>query len=136
MGKNRQRLGLLSLEAPLISNLDVIINIALIKQYHHNMRKGEAEQMVMQYLKRYGMEGIAHHRNPALTERQRFCVMLLRAAMVDDAIIVIDRPFTIMPDLPSAHFIYEALDTIDDSFTECHIFDYIREKDRYRVSDE
>lgn len=134
--ENRQRLGLVSLDAPLISNLDVSINIALIKQYHHNLHKDEAERIVIHYLRRYGMEKIARQRNALLTERERFCVMLLRAAMVSDAVIAIDRPFKMVPDLQNARFIYDALKSIDDSFTECHIFDYSWDEDRYRMTDD
>jgi len=35
--KNKKNLGLVSLDVPLISNLDVWINIALIRQYHQNL---------------------------------------------------------------------------------------------------
>jgi len=59
--------------------------------------------------------------------------MLLRAAMVRDSIIVIDKPFEILPDVPDDKFIYDALKTIEDSFKECHIFDFAWFKDRYRM---
>ena len=131
--KNKQNLGLVSLDVPLISNLDVWINIALIKQYHENLPEDKAEVLVLQYLQRYGMEHIAKKRNPALFNKERFCTMLLRAAMVVDSIIVIDRPFKIIPDVPDDQFIYDLLKRIDDSFKECHIFDYAWFKDRYRI---
>jgi hypothetical protein len=70
---------------PLISNLDVWINIALIKQYHQNLSRNAAEREVLGYLRRYGLEVIAYKRNPALTAEQRFRVMLLRAAMVSSS---------------------------------------------------
>lgn len=133
--ENKQRIGLVSLDAPLISNLDVWINIALIKEYHQNLPRTEAEDTVFEYLRRYGMENTAYKRNPALTNRERFCVMLLRAAMVTDAILVIDRPFTIIPDIKDASFIDETIETIDDLFAQCHIFDYIWNKERYRMND-
>jgi len=133
--ENKQRLGLVSLDAPLISNLDVWINIALIKEYHQNLPRAEAEGLVFEYLRRYGMENTAYKRNSALTNRERFYVMLLRAAMVADAIIVIDRPFTIIPDLKDASFIDEAIKTGDDLFAQCHIFDYTWNKERYRMND-
>lgn len=126
---------MVSLEAPLISNLDVWGNIAMIKEYHQNLPRREAEKLVLQYLRRYGMESAAYKRNPALTNGERFCVMLLRAAMVEDAIVVIDRPFTIMPDIKDASFIDEAIKKIDDLFAQCHILDCSWNKDRYRMDD-
>ena len=118
---------------PLISNLDVWVNIALIKQYHENLSANKAQELVLRYLTGYGMELISNKRNPALTNRERFCAMLLRAAMVRDSIVVVDRPFAIIPDVQDDRFIYDALKAVDDSFKECHIFDYMWSRDRYRM---
>lgn len=132
-GNNKQHLGLVSIDIPLISNLNVWVNIALIRQYHQNIREVEARQTVLQYLQRHGMAHIADKRNPALTHEERFCAMLLRAVMVADAIVVIDRPFQIMPDQQDARFIYDALKKVSDSYRETHIFDYSWNGHRYRV---
>lgn len=51
--------------------------------------------------------------------------------MLPEAVIVIDRPFRIIPYLEDISFIYEALEKIDDMFTQCFIFDFSREKNRY-----
>jgi len=131
--KNKNNLGLVSLDAPLISNLDVWINIALIKQYHENLPDKNAKSLALQYLQRFRMEHIADKRNSALTNKERFIVMLLRAAMVKDSIIVLDRPFTIIPDVQDDRFIYDALQIISDSFKECHTVDYTWYKDRYGI---
>ncbi len=133
--KHKKNLGLVSLDVPLISNLDVSVNIALIKQYHENLSADMAQRLVLSYLTKYSLADISHKRNPALTNRERFCAMLLRAAMVRDSIVVIDRPFTIIPDVQDDRFIYDALKVVDDSFKECHIFDYLWSKDRYRTID-
>ena len=131
--KHKKNLGLVSLDAPLLSNLDVSVNIALIKQYHENLSADKARELVLSYLTRCSLEHISNKRNPALTNRERFYVMLLRAAMVRDSVVVIDRPFTIIPDVQNDQFIYDALKVVDDSFKECHIFDYLWSKDRYRM---
>jgi ABC-type lipoprotein export system ATPase subunit len=128
-------LGLISSNVPLISNLDVWHNIALIRQYHSNMPEKKAKSFVIQCLQRLELEGIAYKRNPFLSGEERFCAMLLRAAMVDDAVIVIDRPYNIMPHLRSTSFIYAALEKIDDLFTLCYIFDYNHDKNKYRMTD-
>ena len=133
--KHKKNLGFVSLDVPLLSNLDVWVNIALIKQYHENLSSDKAQKLVLSYLARYSLEDISNKRNPALTNRERFCAMLLRAAMVRDSIVVIDRPFTIMPDIQDDRIIYDAVRTIDDSYRECHIFDYLWSKDRYRMID-
>lgn len=66
-----------------------------------------------------------------LSEEERFCVKVLRAAMVPNAVIVIDRPFKMLHYLKDTTFIYETLGKIEDLFTRCDILDYAQEKNRY-----
>jgi ABC-type transporter Mla maintaining outer membrane lipid asymmetry ATPase subunit MlaF len=129
----KSRRGLVSLETPLISNLAVWMNIALIPQYHQNMPEREAKAMTLNLLQRLDVPAIAEKRNPTLTTAERFCAMLLRAAVVKDAIVVLDKPFRILTDLPDSGFIMETLGKIDDLIAEIYIFDYSWEKDRYEI---
>jgi ABC-type lipoprotein export system ATPase subunit len=131
MGQEKHRLGLVSLDAPLISNLSVLSNIALIKQYHGRLSVREAEDITLMHLTKLHLEDIATQRNPVLLEEQRFCVMVLRAVMVENAMVVIDRPFKIMPDLDDTRFIRDVLTSVDDLFQECHVFDYLWNEKRY-----
>jgi ABC-type lipopolysaccharide export system ATPase subunit len=133
---HKERLGLVSLDAPLISNLAIWSNIALILQYHQNVPRQEARAFTEDLLRRLGMVTIAEKRNPALTTEERFCAMLLRALMVSDAILVLDRPFSIMTHLPDGRFIMETLRKVDDFIVEIHIFDYTWEKERYGGGDD
>ena len=58
--------------------------------------------------------------------------MLLRAAMVKDAMILIDRPFRIIPHLKDIQFYSStALKKIDDLYVSCHIYDYQWMKEKY-----
>jgi len=131
MTQEKHRLGLVSMDAPLISNLSVLSNIALIKQYHGRLSVREAEDIAGMHLEKLHLDNIAGKRNPVLLETQRFCVMVLRAVMVEDAMVVIDRPFKIMPDLDDTRFIRDVLTSVDDLFQECHIFDYLWNEERY-----
>lgn len=131
--ENKARLGMVSADVPLISNLDAWINVALIRQYHEDLPQDEARREVLQYLDRYGLSAIADRRAPSLKDQELFCVMLLRAAMVAHAVIVIDRPFRIMPDLKDTHYLSHALKLIDDLYEECHILDYVWMKERYGI---
>ena len=135
MAEHRPHLGLVSLEVPLISNLPVWSNIALIRQYHENMPWEEAKTLVLDLLQRFGMAATAEKRNPSLTAEERFCIMLIRAAMVRDAVVVLDRPFRIFPDLPDGRFFTDSLRKVDDLIAEAHIFDYNWEKGRYGATD-
>lgn len=107
------------------------MNIALIKQYHENMPRRQARQLALSCLERFGLGRIADRRNPALNTEERFCVMLLRAAMVKDAMILIDQPFQIVPHLKDGRFIMNALKIIDDLYLSCQIYDYRWMKEKY-----
>ena len=124
------RCSLVSAEVPLISNLDVCRNIALIYQYHRDASKKYALDFVRQCLQRFGLERIAHKKNPELSNEERFYVMLLRAAMIERAVIAIDCPFRMLLYNNDRDFIYEALEKIDDLFVRCEIFDYDQEKQK------
>jgi ABC-type sugar transport system ATPase subunit len=121
---NRRQAAPVSVDVPLISNQEVWMNIALIKQYHENMPRLQAENMALNALQRLDMAQIAYKRNPSLTNEERFCVFLLRACMVKDAIVIIDRPFKIIPHLQDIDFIFRTLKKIDDFYVTCHIYDY------------
>jgi ABC-type sugar transport system ATPase subunit len=133
---HEQRVGLVSEVTPLISNLDVWANIALIPQYHRNMPWREAEAYVADILGRLDMLSIAYKRNSSITNEERFCAMVLRAAMVKDSILVLDRPFKILSNLKDSGFMMDTLQKVDDLVAETHIFDYTWEKDRYGVTDD
>ncbi len=132
--EKNERLSWVSANVPLISNLDVWANIALIRQYHENMAAAEARRLAEEYLRRYGLEGISSKRGPALTNEQRFCVMLLRAVMVRDAILIIDQPYKILIYSKADTYLDDTLKVIDDSFKECYIFDLTWNRDRYRTT--
>jgi hypothetical protein len=50
-------------DVPLISNLDILGNLALIKQYREDLPKLEAESLVLSYLRRFDWSG-SPPRNP------------------------------------------------------------------------
>jgi ABC-type lipoprotein export system ATPase subunit len=133
INQHKRHIGLVSVDVPLISNLDVCDNIALIIQYHRDAPVGEAENHVMNYLMRFHLEAIARKRNPSLSDRERFCAMLVRAVMVDSAVVVIDRPLKLLPDLEDNRFFYNTLTTVSDLFTECHILDYKWNRHHYEM---
>jgi len=123
------------MDIPLISNLNVWHNIALIRFYHLSESRLRAKKRVFGLLSRFQKMEIADLRIAALDHRERFLVKLLRAAMVQDALIVIDRPFRLVPDLPDAAMIEDSLARIDDLYFSCQIFDYSWNRDRYRIDD-
>jgi ABC-type lipoprotein export system ATPase subunit len=136
VAEHRPHLGVVSLELPLISNLPVWSNIALIRQYHENTPMEEAKAFAVGLLRRFGLAGISEKRKSALKTEELFCAMLIRAAMVRDAVVVLDRPFRILPDRRDGRFFTDALRKIDDLIAEAHVFDYNWEKERYGTRDD
>jgi hypothetical protein len=122
-----------SVDVPLLSNQNVLMNIALIKQYHENMPLTKVEPIILSALRRLDLEHIAYKRNPDLNDEERFFAMLLRAAMVQDALVVIDRPFKIVPHLKNIDYIFQALKNIEDFYFSCHIYDYEWMKEKYEA---
>ena len=118
-------------DVPLISNQEVYMNIALIKKYHENMPRQQAERLAVHCLGRIGLKHIAHKCDPALTLEERFGVMLLRAAMVRDAMILIVKPFELIPHLSDIQMVTSMLKTIDELYVSCHIYDYQWMQEKY-----
>ena len=96
----------------------------------------EAKALTKTLLQRFAIEPIAERRNPNLTMEERFCAMLLRAVMVRDAIVVLDRPFGILHGHRNGRFLTDALRKVDDLIAETHIFDYSWDKERYGTPDD
>ena len=82
-----------------------------------------------------GMGSIADGRVNKLTPEEHFCVMLLRAVMVENAVLLLDRPFSILTNAMEDKFIMDSLETVDGMFTEAYIYDCIWMKLRYRRLD-
>lgn len=131
MENNPQQAAPVSVDVPLISNQSVLMNIALIKQYHENMPIAQVEPIVFSALRRLNLENIAYKRNPDLSNEERFFAMLLRAVMVRDALVIIDRPFKIIPHLKDIDNIFQALKNIEDLYLNCHIYDYEWMREKY-----
>ncbi len=129
-------MGLVSARAPLISNLTVWGNIALIRQYHENLSWHTAKSLAEGLLSRLGMAAIAQKRYSALTPEERFGAMLLRAAMVRNAVLVLDRPLSLVPHLRDGRYFIEVIGKLDDLIAEAHVFDYSWHKERYGVADD
>jgi len=132
---HRDHVGIVSPDFPLISNLDVLGNIALIREYHGNLPREAVEDQIRDLLRRFDLSAIAHRRSAVLSEKDRFVVMLLRAAMVMEAMILIDRPFRMLHDPRDYGFILTSLKKIDEWYKECHIFDYSWNEERYGGTD-
>ncbi|MBN1828773.1 MAG: hypothetical protein JW884_06485 [Deltaproteobacteria bacterium] len=125
--------GVVSPGAPLISNLNALENVALVLQYHRRFSFSRARDMIVPRFQVFSIDHCAALRNSALSDEERFLVMLLRAAFRGSPILL-DRPFMLIPGVERAVFINESLLKIDDLIGECYIIDYRTNTNRYVAS--
>jgi len=80
---------LISEETPLISNLNILENIALIKEIHEHMPTRKAQTLAQEYLNKIGHEKIGQLRINSCNNAEIFDVMLVRAMMSKEDTVVI-----------------------------------------------
>lgn len=109
---------------PLRANLSLLDNIALIPQYRHNLNFEDASAQAWKLLLLTGKDGAALKRDPQLDHEERFVAKLLRAAIEQPPIILIDRPALLLPDTNYPHFLRDMLERLSDHLNDCWILDY------------
>lgn len=90
----RGRYAPVSLRTPLLSNLDMVENIALIEEVHQRIPRVSAHANALKLLKKLNMRHLAHKRTSQCNEYEQFTVSLIRASMMQSAEIVIVSPLT------------------------------------------
>ncbi len=123
--------GIVADDLPLLSNLSVVQNIALIRQYHDRLSTEDSKNKALTLLDVLGLCAIAGKRNPDLSDRERFIAKLLRASQRHEAVVVIDRPFTQLPGARSIDEVIEVLRRLDNEIAGCIILDYDWHRERY-----
>jgi hypothetical protein len=81
------------------------------------------------------MGSMAGNRITDLLPEEYFCVSLLRAVMVQNAVLVLDRPFSILTNIKEDNFIMESLKSVDDLFEKAYVYDCIWRRLHYRRLD-
>ena len=99
MEQNDEETILVSNKTPLLSNLDMKENIALIKEVHHKKPRLKAEDEAKEMLQKIGLERIADFRSNRCTKEELFYVMIIRAFMCDRERIVIKSPLQLLENL-------------------------------------
>lgn len=82
---------------PLLSNLNMLENIALIDEVHGRLSVKEAESKALQRLTHLGMERLALLRTAQCTYEERFLIMLLRATSMPVNQVFILFPLSLVP---------------------------------------
>lgn len=115
---------LVSPEMPLRANLAVLENIGVIPQFRQNLGYRDAADLAWNLLLEAGYSDMAYKRDPDLTHAERFVAKLLRAAVSGPAIILIDRPGMLLPDVHYPPFVDGLLGRLASRLNDCWIVDY------------
>jgi ABC-type polar amino acid transport system ATPase subunit len=94
-----------ALDLPLRANLSALDNIALIPLYQRHFGEAESSRQAQAMLDQLGHAGIALLRDPDMTPAQRFVTKLARALILKRPRLVIDRPGSMLYDVPYPVFI-------------------------------
>lgn len=97
----------------MLSNLNMIENIALIPEMHQGLRVPIAEQQAKIELEQAGMQHIGNKRVPQCTDKEKFYAMLIRAKLFNPSKILIEAPFSFISGMHSVEFIMNAIKNAD-----------------------
>jgi ABC-type lipoprotein export system ATPase subunit len=120
----RADIALVSPDMPLRANLSVLDNIALIPQYQDNLSYDQAADLAWDLLVAAGVEVCHAKRDPDLSHVERFVAKLLRAAIGQPPIILLDRPAMLLPDTHYPPFLFALLEKLSKRLNDCWIVDY------------
>jgi len=81
-----------SLRTPLLSNLDIVENIALIEEVHQKVSRINAHTNAINKLKKINSQHLANNRTSQCNEYEHFIAGLIRASMMQYATIIIVTP--------------------------------------------
>jgi ABC-type lipoprotein export system ATPase subunit len=109
---------LISKETPLLANLTVMDNIALILEYHKNLSLKKAENIVFELLKKCNIEKIRDKKPYQLSRKDIIKVKFLRAYVSDFKHIIIERPFMILDEQNDIDCIFEMFEKFNEKSVE------------------
>lgn len=130
----RDEIALVSTDMPLRANLTVLDNIALIPQYRANLTYDKAADLAWALLVAAGYQDSFAKRDPDLSHAERFVAKLLRAAVGQPPIILIDRPAMLLPDTHYPPFLFALLEKLAEHLGDCRIIDYQWNQPLYEAS--
>ncbi|MBL0708699.1 MAG: hypothetical protein JJW00_06605 [Sulfurimonas sp.] len=90
---------LVSKDTPLISNLNILENIALIKEVHQFLKTSKAQEEALSYLKKINLQDISKNRPTQCTSLEIFYISFIRALMTKDMNVIILTPFYLIDNL-------------------------------------
>lgn len=122
---------MVSSSIPLLANLSVLENIMLIKDYHDRSKDPRPPISVHSIMEKLKIADTAKLKPSKLDEHTTFKVKLIRALMLPNAAVGIDRPFSQLHDFYDINPVLSLLDTVEEHLLHCIFFDYEVNRKRY-----
>ena len=111
--KTKKEYSLISKNTPLISNLDMLENIALIREVHKHLPTKEAQAEARESLRKIDLENISLNRLNQCNSYEIFCVCLIRALMTKEADVIIVTPFHLIDNLREIQTIVSVIEKLE-----------------------
>lgn len=124
-----------SRDTPLLSNLDIIENIALIREVHGAQSRKQAQAAALNVLKSLEYAHTAYRRPSACDAKERFVAQLVRASMMQNVKIVLVNPFVMLNDSEPLMWIADLLFHLDRE-AEALILDVSINRNKYEAGGE
>lgn len=121
-----------STQTPLLSNLSMLENIALISQVHEKLSITRSHKKAYEALSTLDLGRIASLRYENCSAKEKFYVQLLRANILKDAKVIIEQPFMLLAEEMSIEFILNALQRLNISYDRVSIIDLIHQQSNYK----
>lgn len=125
------RCGMVSAELPLLSNLSLQQNCALILQYHRRFSAHQALDRVEPLLTLFGLQQKGNLRSSRLSEKEVFIAKLIRAVLFERAVVIVDRPSEQIHADYDVSDIIATVNKLAEHFAVCHIFEYHHQERRH-----
>ena len=126
-----QRVGFVSPDIPLLSNLSVYDNISLVPRYLTTEKDEAIRAEIEKLLSLLEISDSVNKKTFQLDSETIFKVKLLRALMLKDSITVIDRPFVMLSTAADIKPIVKMLDTLALDGKKVIFFDFEWNKNKY-----
>ena len=122
---------LISVETPLLRDLSVLENIALMLEYHKSYSISKAQQAVLKLMERSQTVGIKDKMVHELSKRDILIAKYLRAYVSSFDIILIVKPFSMLDNIDDIEVLFELFNIFNDKMTkivDLNSNQYYREK--------
>jgi len=126
-----QRVGFVSPDIPLLSNLNVYDNISLVPRYLTDEKEESIRAEIERFLDLLEISDSISKKTFQIDSETLFKVKLFRALMLKDSVTVIDRPFVMLNTAADIKPVVKMLDTLELNEKKIIFFDFEWNKSKY-----